>query len=290
MAGVTKRVSPVAAFAVTTTAGYGVLFYAYGVLMVPMQRDLGWSRSFLSGALSVALVVGAVLTLAVGRWLDRHQPRALLVGGAVAAAVLVAAWGATRTQAQFVAVWVLLGGCQAILFYEPAFTVLTKWFRGAARHRAITAVTLLAGLASTVFGPLTAALERAMGWRGAVFTLAGVLAIATVPSFALGLHPPSPTGTGTGAIDDGDGTDDPSSAPREAVRDPRFWFVTAAYVLSAVTAYAVAVHLVAFLDTRGTPAGAAALALGGVGLVQVAGRSMFARLAARREPIRLGTW
>src|SRR5688500_20011933 len=100
MAGVTKRVSPVAAFAVTTTAGYGVLFYTYGVLLVPMQRDLGWSRSFLSGALSVALLVGAVLTLPVGRWLDRHPPRPPLLTGAVAAAVLVAAWAAARTQAQ----------------------------------------------------------------------------------------------------------------------------------------------------------------------------------------------
>lgn len=279
-----SRVSPVAAFAVTTTAGYGVLFYAYGVLLVPMERDLGWSRSFLTGALSAALVVGALLTVVFGRWLDRHEPRPLLLTGAFASVVLVASWGAARGQAMFLAVWVLLGACQAILFYEPAFTVLTKWFDGAARHRALTAVTLLAGLASTIFGPLTAALERELGWRGAVFVLAALLAVLTLPTFAVGLHAPP----GAQRVIQPSGS---SVAPRQAFTDRRFWLVTGAYVLSAVTGYAVAVLLVAFLrGERGLGAGQAALALGSVGLVQVAGRSVFTRLCARRDAIELGTW
>lgn len=286
------RVSPVAAFAVSTTAGYGVLFYAYGVLLLPMERDLGWSRSFLTGAFSCALLVGALLTVVVGRWLDRHEPRAFLLVGAAASSVLVVAWSAARNQAVFFAVWALLGVCQAVLFYEPAFTVLTKWYAGAARHRALTAVTLLAGLASTVFGPLTAALERALGWRGAVLVLAALLAALTLPSFAIGVRRPAPPA----ALDaSGHGHDDPASTqdsvvPRTAFADRRFWLVTSAYVLSAMTAYAIAVLLVAFLRQRGLTASAAALALGGVGLVQVAGRSAFARLCARRTAIELGTW
>src|SRR5437016_13996844 len=57
----------VAAFTATTTVGYGVLFYAYGVLLVPMEADLKWCRSFLSGAFSLALVVAALLTVPVWR-------------------------------------------------------------------------------------------------------------------------------------------------------------------------------------------------------------------------------
>src|SRR5438093_2920048 len=83
----------VAALAATTTVGYGVLFYAYGVLLVPMERDLGWSRPVLTGAFSAALLVAAFLTIPVGRWLDRHPPRALMVAGGAAATGLVVLWG-----------------------------------------------------------------------------------------------------------------------------------------------------------------------------------------------------
>jgi MFS family permease len=278
----------VAALAATTTVGYGVLFYAYGVLLVPMQDDLGWSRTFLTGAFSTALVVSALLTLVVGRWLDRHPPRPLFLLGAGNATVLVVAWGLAHGKVAFVVVWALLGGCQAILFYEPAFTMLTKWLRGAQRHRAVTAVTLLAGLASTIFSPLTAVLEHALGWRGAVLVLGGLLGLVTIPCFIIGLR--APPLTSADPPDPATSTAPAIASPRDALSNPQFWRLTTAYLLSAVTTYAVAVHLVPYLRDRGLGSGTAASALGAVGLVQVLGRSTFARLTARRSALELGTW
>jgi MFS family permease len=276
-----ERRGTVAALAATTTVGYGALFYAYGVLLVPMQDDLGWSRSFLTGAFSAALLTAALLTLVVGRWLDRHDPRPLFVLGGVAAALLVVAWGASDDKAVFAGVWILLGACQAVLFYEPAFTVLTKWLHGAPRHRAVTSVTLLAGLASTIFGPLTAGLEHWFGWRGAVFVLAGLLAAVTVPCFTLGLRSPPP-------IDDV--VTHEHTLPSAAFASPQFWYLTVAYLLNAMTTFGIAVLLVPYLRDRGMHSGVAASALGGVGLVQVLGRSTFTRLSARVRAVELGTW
>src|SRR3954452_5926372 len=87
---------PVVALAATTTVGYGVLYYAYGVLLGPMQEDTGRSRPFLSGALSLGLVFGALLAIPVGRWLDRHSPRPLFIVGAVLASALALSWGAAQ--------------------------------------------------------------------------------------------------------------------------------------------------------------------------------------------------
>ncbi|MGH2686985.1 MAG: MFS transporter, partial [Actinomycetota bacterium] len=273
----------VAALAATTTAGYGVLFYAYGVLLVPMERDLGWSRPFLSGVFSIALIVSALATVPVGRWLDRHQPRGLFLAGAAAGSVLVAGWGLAHGRVLFVVTWVLLGCCQAILFYEPAFTVLTKRFDGQRRNRAITSVTLVAGLASTIFGPLTAALEGALGWRGAVLVLAALLAAVTIPCFAVGLR--------VGDPDRAPGPDPTRSAlPRDAFVTRPFWLLTAAYLFTAVTTFAIGVHLVPYLTGRGFGAATAAAALGAVGLVQVLGRSTFIRLSANRASVHLATW
>ena len=47
----------VATLAVTETTSYGVLAYAFGVFLLPMEHDLGWSRSALAGAYSLAIVV-----------------------------------------------------------------------------------------------------------------------------------------------------------------------------------------------------------------------------------------
>ena len=272
----------VAALAVTTTAGYGVLFYAYGVLLVPMERDLGWSRTFLSGAFSTALVVSALATIPIGRWLDHHPPQRLFLAGGVAGSALAAAWGIAQGRVLFVLTWILLGCCQAVLFYEPAFTVLTKRFAGHERNRAITSVTLVAGLASTIFGPLTAALEGALGWRGAVLVLAAVLALVTIPCFTWGLRDVEAAPDETTPV--------ASAVPRDAFTTKPFWLLTLAYLLTAMTTFAIGVHLVPYLIGRGLGAGTAASALGAVGLVQVLGRSTFIRLSANRASVHLATW
>ncbi len=78
----------------------------------------------------------------------------------------------------------------AAVLYEPAFTVVAKHFTAAAeRRRAMTAMTLVAALASFIFLPLSQALIDAYGWRDALLILAAVLAVVTVPLHALVLRP-----------------------------------------------------------------------------------------------------
>ena len=66
----------VGALSVTETVSWGILYYAFAVFLLPMQRELGYSAAQLTGAFSLALLVSAVAGIAVGRHLDRHSPRA----------------------------------------------------------------------------------------------------------------------------------------------------------------------------------------------------------------------
>jgi MFS family permease len=169
----------VIALSATTTVGYGVLFYAYGVLLLPMERDLGWSRSVLTGAFSLALLVSAVAGIAVGRHLDRRSPRRVMTLGSVAGVLLVLAWSQVQGLAAFYTLWVGIGLVMAAVLYEPAFTVLAKWFpESGARRRAMTAMTLAGALASFIFLPLAQVLIDAYGWRDALIVLALVLAMS----------------------------------------------------------------------------------------------------------------
>ena len=134
----------VGALSITETISWGILYYAFAVFLLPMQRELGYSAAQLTGAFSLALLVSAVAGIAVGRHLDRHSPRTVMTAGSVAGVLLVLAWSQVHGLLAFYALWIGIGVVMAAVLYEPAFTVLAKWFpRSAERRRAMTAMTLV---------------------------------------------------------------------------------------------------------------------------------------------------
>ncbi|MBF6235385.1 MFS transporter, partial [Nocardia farcinica] len=95
-----------------------------------------------------------------------------------AAALVVVA--TAPNLAVFFAGWFAAGIAMGAVLYPPAFAALTRWW-GAERVRALMILTLVAGLASTVFAPLTAVLAQRTDWRATYLVLAAVLAVVTVP-------------------------------------------------------------------------------------------------------------
>jgi predicted MFS family arabinose efflux permease len=166
----------------------------------------------------------------------------------------------------------------AVVLYEPAFTVLAKWFpRADERRRALTTLTLVAALASFIFLPLAQALIDAHGWRDALIILAAILALVTVPLHAVALRRAPDT------TPEQHGTER-SVAARDALRSLPFWLLSAAFFLGTLTGIAMTVHAIPFLLERGHGAGFAAFAVGLVGISQIPGRVLFALIAARLRP------
>jgi MFS family permease len=277
----------VAVLAVTETVSWGILYYAFAVFQVPMQHELGWSKSELTGAFSLALATSALAAVPIGRWFDRHSPRPLMTLGSLAGALLVLGWSQVHDLLLFYLVWIGIGLAMACVLYEAAFTVVTKWFH-ARRRQALTAVTLMGGFASFVFSPLSNRLIDVQGWRDALITLAIILAASTVPLHALFLRRAPEQADPAGALVPGDA---PAALPDRqvtaatAIASSAFWYLTAAFVLSSFAISAVAVHLIPYLLEGGRSAGFAALAAGLMGLMQVPGRVVFAG-AARLLPRR----
>jgi MFS family permease len=253
-----------------------------------MQHALGWSKTELTGAFSLALASSALAAFPVGRWLDHHSPRSLMTLGSLAGALLVLAWSQVHHLLLFYLVWIGIGLAMACVLYEAAFTVVTKWFRENRRH-ALTAVTLMGGFASFVFSPLSSWLIDAQGWRDALITLALILAVATVPLHGLFLRQaPRTSGRGAPALMPGDPPaplTERQVAAGVAIGSSAFWYLTAAFVLSSFAISAVAVHLIPYLLEGGRSASFAAFAAGLMGLMQVPGRVLFAS-AARALPQR----
>jgi predicted MFS family arabinose efflux permease len=176
----------------------------------------------------------------------------------------------------------------AAVLYEPAFAVVATWFVRH-RHRALTILTVCAGLASTIFVPLAGWLLVREGWRSAIVTLAAILAGTTVPIHAIVLRR-SPQAIGLET--DGDrgkalvvansGESKASVATiREALGRDAFWILTSAVVLSSLAAVATVVHLIPFLLDRGVSLSTAALAAGAIGAMQLPGRLFYAPMRRR---------
>jgi hypothetical protein len=267
----------VAGLSVTETVSWGILYYAFAVFLLPMRRELGFSTSELTGAFSLALLISGMAGIGVGRYLDGRSPRALMTAASAAGVLLVLAWSRIEGLVAFYALWTGIGLVTAAVLYEPAFTVLAKWFPVAReRRRAMTALTLVAALASFIFLPLSQALIDAHGWRDALVILAVILAVVTIPIHAVVLRQapePRPSRHAT-----------PSSSPADALRSWPFWLLTAAFFLATMTGIAMTVHAVPYLVERGYSAPFAAFAVGLVGFSQIPGRVVFAALGPRVPP------
>jgi MFS family permease len=141
-----------------------VVFYAFTLFIEPMAGELGWSKPQLTAAFSLGLVAWGLGAVPVGRLIDLGHGRLVMTAGSLAAAALLALWSRVESYSAFVALWIGLGATMSAVLYEPAFAVLTRRLGPLAR-RGITAMTLVGGLASTAFIPITHVLIERFGWR-----------------------------------------------------------------------------------------------------------------------------
>lgn len=95
------------------------MYYAFAVLLMPLQRDLNVPAWLVAGAFSVALLVSALLAPVVGRWIDRGFALRVLVLGGAGGALLLMAWACSASGATvpgvltLYATWAGLGLCMA---------------------------------------------------------------------------------------------------------------------------------------------------------------------------------
>lgn len=274
------------ALAITETVSYGVIYYAFTVFITPMQDQMGWTLSQITGAFSVGLFVSGFVTLPVGTWLDKYGARLLMTIASVLATLLLIAWAFVETIPLFYTIWVLLGVTMAMLFYDPAFVVVANWF-SQKRGTALAIVTFVAGFASTIFLPLADYLLNEFGWRMAVLILAIVFGVVTIPLHAIILRRRpediglEPDGTITDPHEEQVKIPELSIPAKEAIRSRTFLWLTIAFGLSTLASISIRVHFIPYAITTGIDATTAAWLAGFIGITQVIGRLLFAPLEQR---------
>src|SRR5919107_6358879 len=177
-------VAVVAFVALLGAAGFRA---APGVLMVPLQEEFGWSRTLMSAAVSLNLILFGVMAPFAAALMDRFGIRLVT---SLALVLVAAGSGLTifvQAGWQLMLTWGLLigigTGSMALVF---AATVANRWF--VARRGLVMGILTAAGATGQlIFLPILANLTEQFSW-GAASVVVALAALAVVPFVLLVLR------------------------------------------------------------------------------------------------------
>ncbi|HEY7268891.1 MAG TPA: MFS transporter, partial [Dehalococcoidia bacterium] len=239
-----------------------------GVFMPALTKEFGWSRTEISGVMTVGSLAGALISPIFGPLVDRYGGRRFVAVGALMMGVCLIALSRIHNVWEFY-LFYGIGRMVSVGFFDLAAGVtVAKWF---VRRRGLAVgLTTLGTRAGFAIMPIGVQLIiGGWGWREAWLVLA-------VTVLALGIAPPlrylHPTPEAMGLQPDGDPPLPltPDGEPRrfamernwtrqEAMRTRAFWLVTVAVSLQAWAGGAINLHQIPHLVDRGLSPESAAL-------------------------------
>jgi MFS family permease len=268
---------------------------APGVLMVPLEDEFGWSRSVMSSAVGVNLILYGLMAPFAAALMDRFGIRRVT---SIALCLVAAGSGLTvfvQHSWQLLLTWGLLvglgTGSMAMVF---AATVAGRWFV-AKRGLVMGILTAAGATGQLIFLPVTAWLAQHSSWRFASLVV-GAAALAVVP-FVLWVMRDYPADRGVRAYGAPDGiVDQPHPDPagavhrtlrslREAARTRTFWALAGGFAIcGATTNGLVGTHFVPSAHDHGMPETAAAGLLALVGIFDIIGAIVSGALTDKINP------
>src|SRR5439155_12751552 len=210
-----------------------------------MRTDLGISSTALFGAYSASLVVGAIVAPPVGRAIDRLGGRRVMSIGSIVAGIALLAIAHVHSLPALYLAWGLAGIAMAMTMYDAAFATLSQ-HSGTSYRAALTALTLMGGLASTVFWPTSLKGLEWVGWRDTIVFFALLqLAICLPLHLAFVPRGASATAPAKAGASHGEGT--------MPARSRRIAFVglACAFALNGFIVTVLTVHLISVLQRQG---------------------------------------
>ena len=268
-----RRTVIVSTLGITQTLAWGSSYYLTAVFADPVAADLHLSREWFYGAVSAALLLSGLLGPLAGRLIDRHGGRDVLAATNLVFAAGLVMLSQASGPVSLMAAWLILGTGMGFGLYEAAFATAAGLYGTEARN-AIIGITLVAGFASTVGWPASAAMIDAIGWRGACLVWAAAhLSIGLpmnrllIPKGTQPAHVPVAASGGSAAIS--------------------WTMVVLACVFGACwfVSTAMAAHLPRLLEALGATPAAAIAAAALVGPAQVAARLVEFGILRRAPPM-----
>jgi sugar phosphate permease len=285
---------------------------APGVLLLPLQREFGWSTAAISSAMAVRLLLFGLMGPFAAAFINRYGVRNVTL-----TALGMIASGLTLSLAvdriwQLIALWgVVVGLGTGLTALVLAATVSARWFNSR-RGLIVGLLTASSATGQLVFLPLLASVAAHSGWRSALLIVCVLLAIAAIVAGLLLRDRPSdlglqPYGTPIEATPSGN-AERPPVAPAlaagspsiaaaalnalwDAARTRTFWLLFSSFfICGASTNGLIQTHFIPLCSDRGLPEVAAAGLLAIMGIFDFFGTVASGWLSDRYDASRLLFW
>ena len=268
----------ITALGIAQILAWGTSFYFPAVFAEPIVAETGWSLGFVVGGTSIGLLTAGLISPQVGRAIDIHGGRPVLVASSLFYAAGLALVGFSPALPIYLVGWVLIGIGMGGGLYDAVFAALGRMYGSEARGP-ITNLTLFGGFASTVCWPLSAFMIEQFGWRSACFIYAAIHLFVMLPLQAAVVGP-------SRKIQERH-TTQIAAADASRITNEALIFALLALLLSIAAGIGsiVVVHLLIFLQARGVDF-ATAVSLGTIfGPAQVGARVIESLFGKRYHPI-----
>lgn len=202
---------------------------SFGVVLVPVSTQFGWSRTALSSIVLMSGIVSGLFQPVVGLFVDRVGPRYLMSCGVALLGLGVWLSTVSTTIWQFALAYGLLGGVGFTASSQVVgSTLIANWF---VRRRGLlqSMVNSAPAVGWMLLVPVNVFLVRAYGWAMMYRAIGSVLLIGMLPLIwvfirnrpeDIGLQPAGETDAGPAPRAD---ASPPGIPLHQAIRQPRTW-------------------------------------------------------------------
>ncbi len=229
------------------------------IFVVPMSEAFGWSRTEMSGAVSLGGVLAAVISPMIGPFVDRRGARLVLCLAVAGIGIVCMALSLVKSLLAFYVLFCFARMTWAGPFDLGLYGALNNWF--VARRAIATSIATLAQMSGLVALPLIAQLamgrsEAGADWRaGWIAVGATVLLVGFLPCWLLLVRRPEDVGLQPDRLADGRAAApvEPRWSRNQAMRTPAFWLLSLYTVLVFPVQAGVSLHQAPHLIERGIP-------------------------------------
>ena len=282
---------------------------APGVLLLPLQREFGWSTAAISSALAMRLLLFGLMGPFAAAFINRYGVRRVTLSALCLIALGLALSLGMAHIWQLILLWgVVVGLGTGLTALVLAATISTRWFN-ARRGLIVGLLTASSATGQLIFLPLLASIATRFGWRSALALVCALLAAAAALVWLflrdrpadVGLMPFGPADSSEQAnAPRAQSAAQPSSTPiaaaalqslREAARTRPFWILFGTFfVCGASTNGLIQTHFIPFCSDNGLAEVAAAGVLATMGVFDFFGTIASGWLSDRYDPSRLLFW
>jgi MFS family permease len=275
---------------------------APGVLLLPLQREFGWSTAAISSALALRFLLFGLIGPFAAAFINRYGVRTVTLSALCLIAAGLSLSLAMRQIWQLILLWgVVVGVGTGLTALVLAATISSRWF-DSRRGLIVGLLTASSATGQLLFLPLLASTAQRFGWRSALLIICALLATAAVV-VALFLRD-RPADVGLAPFGTADGSvvapTDPRSLPvataamlslRDAARHRTFWVLFGTFfICGASTNGLIQTHFIPFCSDNGLAPVAAAGVLATMGVFDFVGTIASGWLSDRYSPGRLLFW